>query len=294
MYISFEVDKTQAEKIALPTQQRFALVQGLFLLEKAHQELVASNTRGIVTYFLYAEKDQDLPVLEAELFLPIQQASMLEALTEPVTKDETLNPEEVKDFLQLVNQSLPKKQRTKKATLKKTEKRPIRDGQPFQKRRGFFLLIGSVGCVCLLTGGFFLGQSIQPSTKEKGEGVKTELTALTEQFTQQNKVETLGRFFLSNYYSGETGTKKRQGMLKKYVTPELLPDLLKQDQQIKSMFPWEITKKNKQWTMSFIAVLVQPDKEQATKKITFTAEENNSRLLVLERPKEETVEINQK
>ena len=34
MYISFDLEATQAEKIALPVHQRFSLVQGLLLLEQ--------------------------------------------------------------------------------------------------------------------------------------------------------------------------------------------------------------------------------------------------------------------
>lgn len=46
---------------------------------------------------------------------------MLDVLLEPVTNDPTLDPIEVKNFLQLVNQSLPKKQRAK--SNKKVQKR---------------------------------------------------------------------------------------------------------------------------------------------------------------------------
>ncbi|MDK6961479.1 hypothetical protein [Klebsiella michiganensis] len=51
MYISFDLEATQAEKIALPVHQRFSLVQGLLLLEQANQEVLATKQGGTIAYF---------------------------------------------------------------------------------------------------------------------------------------------------------------------------------------------------------------------------------------------------
>ncbi len=91
------------------------------LLEQANQEVLATKQGGTIAYFLYTGKEQELPILEAELLLPVKQKDMLDVLLEPVTNDPTLDPIEVKNFLQLVNQSLPKKQRAK--SNKKVQKR---------------------------------------------------------------------------------------------------------------------------------------------------------------------------
>lgn len=286
MYISFDLEEAQVEKIALPVHQRFSLVQGLLLLEQVNQELLVTKQTGSVTYLLYVDKEQEAPILEAELSLPIQQESMLAALTDPVTNDETLDPTEVKNFLRLVNQSLPKKQRAKK-NKQKTEKQVSREPNPIKNKR--FLVVGmaTIFGLCLLMGGFFLGQSQQAMPESKEGGINKELTALTEQVNNQNKVETFARFFLTNYYSGKTETKTRQRVLEKFVKKENLSDFLTQENRAKSMFPWAITKKNKQWTVSFIVVLVNKHDEQETKKITFNAEETMDHYLVLERPVEE-------
>ena len=61
MYISFDLEATQAEKIALPVHQRFSLVQGLLLLEQANQEVLATKQGGTIAYFLYTGKEQELP-----------------------------------------------------------------------------------------------------------------------------------------------------------------------------------------------------------------------------------------
>ncbi len=58
------------------------------------------------------------------------------------------------------------------------------------------------------------------------------------------------------------------------------------------MFPWEVKKKkDKQWTIAFIVVLINEKDEQSTKKITFTAEETKEQLVVMERPTEEDFEL---
>ena len=56
MYISFDLEATQAEKIALPVHQRFSLVQGLLLLEQANQEVLATKQGGTIAYFLYRKR----------------------------------------------------------------------------------------------------------------------------------------------------------------------------------------------------------------------------------------------
>ena len=162
MYISFDLEATQAEKIALPVHQRFSLVQGLLLLEQANQEVLATKQGGTIAYFLYTGKEQELPILEAELLLPVKQKDMLDVLLEPVTNDPTLDPIEVKNFLQLVNQSLPKKQRAKS-----TEKKEITDTKPVKKK--FFLsvsLITLVGLILLMSG-FLLGKTNSTPYQEK-------------------------------------------------------------------------------------------------------------------------------
>ena len=121
--------------------------------------------------------------------------------------------------------------------------------------------------------------------------VKKELNTLTEQVNDQNKVETFTRFFLTNYYSGKTDAKTRQAVLKKFVKKETLSDFLSEKSRARSMFPWEVKKKDKQWTIAFIVVLINEKDEQSIKKITFTAEETKEQLVVMERPTEEDFEL---
>ncbi|MDN3189693.1 hypothetical protein P0E87_07780 [Enterococcus faecalis] len=286
MYISFDLEATQAEKIALPVHQRFSLVQGLLLLEQANQEVLATKQGGTIAYFLYTGKEQELPILEAELLLPVKQKDMLDVLLEPVTND----PIEVKNFLQLVNQSLPKKQRAK-SNKKSTEKKATIEPKPVKKK--FFLsvsLITLVGLILLMSG-FLLGKTNSTPYQEKELEVKKELNTLTEQVNEQSKVETFTRFFLTNYYSGKTDAKTRQAVLKKFVKKETLSDFLSEKSRARSMFPWEVKKKDKQWTIAFIVVLINEKDEQSTKKITFTAEETKEQLVVMERPTEEDFEL---
>ena len=290
MYISFDLEATQAEKIALPVHQRFPLVQGLLLLEQANQEVLATKQGGTIAYFLYTGKEQELPILEAELLLPVKQKDMLDVLLEPVTNDPTLDPIEVKNFLQLVNQSLPKKQRAK-SNKKSTEKKATIDTKPVKKK--VFLsvsLITLIGLILLMSG-FLLGKTNSTPYQEKELEVKKEINTLTEQVNEQNKVETFTRFFLTNYYSGKTDTKTRQAVLKKFVKKETLSDFLSEKSRARSMFPWEVKKKDKQWTIAFIVVLINEKDEQSTKKITFTAEETKEQLVVMERPTEEDFEL---
>ncbi len=57
MYISFDLEATQAEKIALPVHQRFSLVQGLLLLEQANQEVLYHKTRRHDSlFFIYRKR----------------------------------------------------------------------------------------------------------------------------------------------------------------------------------------------------------------------------------------------
>jgi hypothetical protein len=285
MYISFDLEATQAEKIALPVHQRFSLVQGLLLLEQANQEVLATKQGGTIAYFLYTGKEQELPILEAELLLPVKQKDMLDVLLDP-----TLDPIEVKNFLQLVNQSLPKKQRAK-SNKKSTEKKATIDTKPVKKK--VFLsvsLITLIGLILLMSG-FLLGKTNSTPYQEKELEVKKELNTLTEQVNEQNKVETFTRFFLTNYYSGKTDAKTRQAVLKKFVKKETLSDFLSEKSRARSMFPWEVKKKDKQWTIAFIVVLINEKDEQSTKKITFTAEETKEQLVVMERPTEEDFEL---
>ncbi len=141
---------------------------------------------------------------------------MLDVLLEPVNNDSTLYPIEVKNFLQLVNQSLPKKQRAK-SNKKSTEKKATIDTKPVKKK--VFLsvsLITLIGLILLMSG-FLLGKTNSTPYQEKELEVKKELNTLTEQVNEQNKVETFTRFFLTNYYSGKTDAKTRQAVLKKFV-----------------------------------------------------------------------------
>lgn len=62
MYISFDLEATQAEKIALPVHQRFSLVQGLLLLEQANQEVLATKQGGTIAYFYIQEKNKNYPI----------------------------------------------------------------------------------------------------------------------------------------------------------------------------------------------------------------------------------------
>ncbi|MEQ8124599.1 hypothetical protein ABJZ48_14380, partial [Enterococcus faecalis] len=94
-----------------------------------------------------------------------------------------------------------------------------------------------------------------------------------------------------NYYSGKTDAKTRQAVLKKFVKKETLSDFLSEKSRARSMFPWEVKKKDKQWTIAFIVVLINEKDEQSTKKITFTAEETKEQLVVMERPTEEDFEL---
>ena len=66
------------------------------LLEQANQEVLVHKTRRHDSLFLYTGKEQELPILEAELLLPVKQKDMLDVLLEPVTNDPTLDPIEVK------------------------------------------------------------------------------------------------------------------------------------------------------------------------------------------------------
>ena len=91
----FDLEATQAEKIALPVHQRFSLVQGLCYLNKPIKSF-STKQGGTIAYFLYTGKEQELPILEAELLLPVKQKDMLDVLLEPVTNDPTLDPIEVK------------------------------------------------------------------------------------------------------------------------------------------------------------------------------------------------------
>nr|CAA65666.1 orf7 [Enterococcus faecalis] [Enterococcus faecalis OG1X] len=287
MYISFDLEATQAEKIALPVHQRFSLVQGLLLLEQANQEVLATKQGGTIAYFLYTGKEQELPILEAELLLPVKQKDMLDVLLEPVTNDPTLDPIEVKNFLQLVNQSLPKKQRAK-SNKKSTEKKATIDTKPVKKK--VFLsvsLITLIGLILLMSG-FLLGKTNSTPYQEKELEVKKELNTLTEQVNEQNKVETFTRFFLTQE---KQDAKTRQAVLKKFVKKETLSDFLSEKSRARSMFPWEVKKKDKQWTIAFIVVLINEKDEQSTKKITFTAEETKEQLVVMERPTEEDFEL---
>ena len=160
-------------------------------------------------------------------------------------------------------------------------------------KKKFFLsvsLITLVGLILLMSG-FLLGKTNSTPYQEKELEVKKELNTLTEQVNDQNKVETFTRFFLTNYYSGKTDAKTRQAVLKKFVKKEILSDFLSEKSRARSMFPWEVKKKDKQWTIVFIVVLINEKAEQSTKKITFTAEETKEQLVVMERPTEEDFEL---
>ncbi|MFX4056691.1 hypothetical protein ACMUML_13960, partial [Enterococcus faecalis] len=85
--------------------------------------------------------------------------------------DPTLDPIEVKNFLQLVNQSLPKKQRAK-SNKRSTEKKATIDPKPVKKK--VFLsvsLIILVGLILLMSG-FLLGKTNSTPYQEKELEVK--------------------------------------------------------------------------------------------------------------------------
>ncbi|EGO9277070.1 hypothetical protein DSH84_15020, partial [Enterococcus faecalis] len=174
---------------------------------------------------------------------------------------------------------------------KSTEKKATIDTKPVKKK--VFLsvsLITLIGLILLMSG-FLLGKTNSTPYQEKELEVKKELNTLTEQVNEQNKVETFTRFFLTNYYSGKTDAKTRQAVLKKFVKKETLSDFLSEKSRARSMFPWEVKKKDKQWTIAFIVVFINEKDEQSTKKITFTAEETKEQLVVMERPTEEDFEL---
>lgn len=165
MLIEFLVNEKSQAVIDLPNNQRFPLVQGIQLLEEVNRELLATAKNATIDYFIYFDKEQELPTLEATLNLPTTNGTIVEAIQAPVRDNEEIDSEQAQAFLALFQKNLPRNKRTKVVNRekikessnhkKKSERDPSiqKTSSKRNKTAKFFVPIILLGALLLVLGG---------------------------------------------------------------------------------------------------------------------------------------------
>ncbi len=143
----------------------------------------------------------------------------------------------------------------------------------------------------LLLGGFYLGKSVQSEPKIPSE-VSEQLNNLEKQVKQQPQIDTFSRYFLTNYYTGITEGEKVKERINRFVDKSVLKDVSGTDKQVKSILPWEATRKGSTWHLTYIVTLQDPQEQTTTQQVSFSIKEQEQQYKVITVPKEEPFEIN--
>lgn len=302
MFILFQVDEKQQEAIELPFNQRFALVQGIPMLEELNRELIATSQKVTLTYEIYYDKAQELPTLTAAIHLPITEGTVVEALQQPVIDNQDIDPEDAKVFLNLFQKNAPKQKRKRSVKKRKTGTNLEQEAAnkekiiqvPYSQGRmtvkfATFLKVGFL--FFLLLAGFYLGKSVQSEPKIPSE-VSEQLDNLEKQVQQQPKIDTFSRYFLTQYYGGTTNNKEVQAKVKRYVDKEIVSALKGTESHLKSVLPWNIQKKEDVWEVAYVLTL-QKEREFTMVHVQFSIKEQDKQYKVMTVPKEEPFEINE-
>lgn len=163
MFIRFSYDPTYDSYLVLPTEQKIPLVQAVPLLASASEELEIAETSVTIDYFLYSSQDQEQPLLQANLKLPIIDIPVVEALQKPVLESDDYTEEQKEDFLELFGKKKRKiAPRSKSAKNKPlNESKQIKQEKKTVKRPLIYLGVGLILLSLVCT--FFLGQAITQS-----------------------------------------------------------------------------------------------------------------------------------
>lgn len=303
MWIEFSTDQQKRSVVDLPMNQRLPLVQGIPLLEETSRELLAINQQAVIDYFIYNEKNQDLATLEATLTLPVEGQKIVEAIQAPVRDNEEVDSEDARAFLALFEKSLPKGKQTQKTKKRKprmnTKKNSVDQELviqvPYTKGRTnvkFATFLKVVSLFFILLVGFYLGKSVQSEPKGSNE-VSEQWNNLEKQVQHQAKIDTFSRFFLTNYYTGTNDPDKTQEQIKRFVEKDVLRKFQGTEEQIKSIFPWDVKYQGSTLKVSYVITLQNPQETVKTQQVTFSIKEQGDQFKVSSVPQEEAFEINQ-
>lgn len=294
MFIRFSYDPTYDSYLVLPTEQKIPLVQAVPLLASASEELEIAETSVTIDYFLYSSQDQEQPLLQANLKLPIIDIPVVEALQKPVLESDDYTEEQKEDFLELFGKKKRKiAPRSKSAKNKPlNESKQIKQEKKTVKRPLIYLGVGLILLSLVCT--FFLGQATTQSavSTEDIKPLEKRLDEVEGQADKERKIDTFSRFFLANYLSIGTNDVQFREQVEKYVEKELLNDLTPTEIRAKSILPWEVKQKNNQWTVAYVITTEDTNKKTTTEKISFELVENEQTFLVHSVPKRESFSIN--
>lgn len=307
MWIEFVVEDDHKRLLGLPEGKRLPMVQGLPLLEEANREMIATNQQVPVDYLIYIDRNQELATLEATLTLPVEGQTVSEAIQAPVRDNEEVDSEDARVFLALFEKSLPKNKRTQGIRKKKAETNPKQKKTSEEKniqvlhteekrtvKLATFLKV--MMAVFLLFIGGYIGKSIQsqPSNNsEIQEQLSDQLNNLEQQVQQKAKIDTFSRFFLTNYYTGTEEDEEVQEKIKRFVDEEALDEFRGNDEQVKSILPWEVRCNDSTWHVSYVITLQNAQEKTTTQLVTFSLQAQEKQYKVLTVPKEENFDINQ-
>ena len=112
-----QIQFARVEGIDLPESKRFVLSDGMMLLTRQNNDLLTNGELGSVSYQLYYDETQELPVYADELGLPVEDLNLIRLIEEELTEDgESLSPD-IQIFLSALSQEL-------EGTTKKKKKKP--------------------------------------------------------------------------------------------------------------------------------------------------------------------------
>ena len=249
MYIVFS-DETDH---SLPTGKKIPVTEASKLLTDLNQALLDVNKEETLSYQLYSDKNDY--ILGMEVVLPEPHFTLYGSIAEKFKGE--LN-EDAEALLHGLKDELTSPNKTEKKIKKK--KKPF----SFPTKWAFF----SVLPLLLLV---FLNGKIN-TQQEQLEELKAERIE-QPQSTEDSKIDTFSRYFLSSYYTTETnGDTYRKG-LTTYVEEKVLTSFEPTNKQLKSTLLWTIESLDEEIIVTYI-ISLKENEQSSTKKVRFTLTPN--------------------
>lgn len=195
-----------------------------------------------------------------------------------------------------VKNNLPQQERETIATKplpKSTTSKPIKSEQnkgSINQKTKIFLLIFAILTVLLIL--VTVIQQVQiNSIKTTNEDLETQLKEVENTDLSQSKIDTFGRFFLTNYFSTEEDPGAYQSSLKTYISDMDISDWQTLSTPLKSVNYYGSVNKGKLFEATYVITNTQGDRS-VMQKITFEVEPTEDSFVVVNKPTIEEFSFN--
>lgn len=108
-----QIQFAEVDGIDLPESKRFALSDGVLLLTRQNDDLLTNGELGSVTYQLYYDETQELPVYTDELDLPIESFDFVDRIIHELKSDGEPLSADIQLFLSTLSQEVETKPKRK-------------------------------------------------------------------------------------------------------------------------------------------------------------------------------------